>query len=140
MLAQPLERLHSDLLNSLLPLQVPVNEVVVITIDEASFAAFATRWPWPRELHGRLVEKLHAAGARQIVFDLLFAEPSDPQSDGYFAAAIATASAGTGAVILAADTSTADPQNSTRLAMPVRVTKPLPLFTKAGARVGFAGV
>jgi adenylate cyclase len=139
-LAQPLERLHSGLLNSLLPLQVPVDEVVVITIDEASFAAFSTRWPWPRELHGRLVEKLHAAGARQIVFDLLFAEPSDPQSDGYFAAAIATASAGTGAVILAADTSTADPQNSTRLAMPVRVTKPLPLFTKAGARVGFAGV
>lgn len=74
------------------------------------------------------------------MFDLLFAEPSDPQSDGYFAAAIATASAGTGSVILAADTSTADPQNSTRLAMPVRVTKPLPLFTKAGARVGFAGV
>ena len=139
-LAAPLDRLHSDLLNQLLPLQLPADEVIIISLDEASFAAFATRWPWPRELHGRLLEKLVAGGAEQVVFDLLFAEPSDPQSDGYFAAAIAAASAVAGPVILAADTSLASPQDSTALAASQRVTGPLPLFTRAGASGGFAAV
>ena len=151
-LAAPLERLHSDLLNRLLPLQLPLHlpghlpghlpadEPVIITIDEASFAAFATRWPWPRELHGRLLEKLVDAGARQIVFDLVFAEPSDPQSDGYFAAAIAAAGAGAEPVILAADTSAARPQDGPAPGAAQRITGPLPLLLKAGARAGFAGV
>ena len=143
-LAAPLERLHSDLLNRVLPLHLPghlpADEPVIITLDEASFAAFATRWPWPRELNGRLLEKLVDAGARQIVFDLLFAEPSDPQSDGYFAAAIAAAGAGAEPVILAADTSAARPQDGPAAGAAQRVTGPLPLLLKAGARAGFAGV
>lgn len=43
---------------------------------------------WPRRLHAQLVAGLAASGARVIGFDLLFAQPRDPQDDAAFAAAI----------------------------------------------------
>ncbi|WP_273209186.1 CHASE2 domain-containing protein [Marinobacter subterrani] len=56
----------------------PVNasdNVVLVTIDEPSLNRLG-RWPWPRSLHAELIDKLTRAGARTIVFDVLFAEPS----------------------------------------------------------------
>lgn len=50
------------------------DDVVIVAIDERSLEALG-RWPWPRELHARLVEQLTLAGARAIVFDVLFPEP-----------------------------------------------------------------
>ena len=56
---------------------------------------------WDRALHARLVERLTQAGARAIVFDIVFSEPdsSSPASDAHFAAAIKKQ----GAVVLAAE-------------------------------------
>ncbi|WP_157726286.1 CHASE2 domain-containing protein, partial [Imhoffiella purpurea] len=54
----------------------PPDEVALVVVDRASQHAFGLsgRYPeWPRTLHARLVERLHAAGARVIVFDILFA-------------------------------------------------------------------
>lgn len=51
------------------------DDVVVVAIDELSVDDLG-RWPWPRTTHARLIEKLHQAGARTIVFDILFPEPS----------------------------------------------------------------
>ncbi len=45
-------------------------DVVVVGIDDRSFSALDRRWPFPRGLHGRLVSRLHADGARQIVYDV----------------------------------------------------------------------
>ncbi|NMT63527.1 CHASE2 domain-containing protein [Marinobacter orientalis] len=58
----------------------PSDDVVLVAIDEQSLDSLG-RWPWPRINHARLVEKLHQAGARTIVFDILFPEPSpdDPE-------------------------------------------------------------
>src|SRR4029078_7759334 len=33
-------------------------------------------WPWPRSLHAELVEKLEAAGATEIAFDIDFSSAS----------------------------------------------------------------
>jgi adenylate cyclase len=52
---------------------------------------------WPRSVHARLVERLTAAGAALIVFDLIFNEPQTPEEDQALAAAIRAA----GNVILA---------------------------------------
>lgn len=56
------------------------DDVVIIAIDELSLDRLG-RWPWPRATHARLIEKLYQAGARTIVFDVLFPEPSsdDPE-------------------------------------------------------------
>lgn len=54
----------------------PLSEdVVLVEIDELSLDRLG-RWPWPRDIHARLIEKLHAAGADTLVFDILFPEPS----------------------------------------------------------------
>ncbi len=43
---------------------------------------------WPRRMHARIVDRLRQAGARAIVFDLLFNEPQSETDDRMFAEAI----------------------------------------------------
>ena len=77
--------LHADLLS-----RAPHEDVRIVAIDDKSLQALG-RWPWPREVHGELIEKLTAAGARAIGMDLLFneADDRDPQSDDMLAEAMA---------------------------------------------------
>ena len=57
----------------------PSAEIVIVGIDDRSLEALG-RWPWPRELHARLIDRLDDAGARAVAYDILFPEPasSDP--------------------------------------------------------------
>ena len=128
----PIERLNIDVLNVLSPSNKSSSDIVVVAIDENSFSAFETQWPWPRELHGMLVERLVEEGARDIIFDVVFAEPSEPESDGYFAEAISMAEN----VILASDLTAVDDGFMSG----VIETRPFIDFEEAGARVGLAGV
>lgn len=65
------------------------DRVVVVGIDEPSFQQLGLQWPWPREIHGQLIEQLANQGAKAIAFDLLFPEKSNDSSDQFFAEAIA---------------------------------------------------
>ncbi len=56
------------------------DDVVIVAIDEKSLDRLG-RWPWPRDTHARLIEKLDEAGAETIVFDILFPEPSAGDPD-----------------------------------------------------------
>lgn len=63
-------------------------ETVIVEIDARSLEELQA-WPWPRSFHGRLTDRLVAAGARQIVFDIDFSSPAaDPEQDRAFGAAI----------------------------------------------------
>jgi adenylate cyclase len=69
-------------------------DIVVVAIDENSLDVYRDRlgrWPWSRDVHATLIEYLHAAGARLVVFDILFPEPDlrDPEADRNFAEVIA---------------------------------------------------
>tara|TARA_B100001093_G_scaffold516886_2_gene596842 strand:+ start:3269 stop:5230 length:1962 start_codon:yes stop_codon:yes gene_type:complete len=131
-LSGPLERLNIDLLNFQAPSSKPINDIVIVGIDEESFAAFDTQWPWPREFHGMLVERLVEEGASQIIFDVIFSEPSNEESDNFFAQKIADA----GNVILASDLSVTESAFVSGLIE----TRPIQIFEDAGAKVGLAGV
>ena len=61
-------------------------DIVLVEIDNASIDALG-RWPWPRELHAQLVNRLADAGAAAVVYDVLFTEPS--AGDAQFAQALA---------------------------------------------------
>ena len=50
-------------------------KVAIVTIDEKSLQEIG-RWPWSRKLVGRLFEELVSRGARLVVPDIFFAEPS----------------------------------------------------------------
>ncbi len=78
-------------LRELLNPAFPVSSVVIVAIDDDSLAKIG-RWPWPRTLHAKLLDRLREAGARAVGFDLLFDEPSrDPGDDRHLAAAISRA-------------------------------------------------
>ncbi|MFZ5723812.1 MAG: CHASE2 domain-containing protein [Pseudomonadota bacterium] len=75
--------------------QLPA-DIVVIDIDQKSLEdmnAAAGSWPWPRAVHGELIEALRQAQPKAIVFDLLLNEADTfrPESDEYFSAVVAAA-------------------------------------------------
>ena len=62
--------------------ELPAPEsIMIVAIDEPSMAEIGRQWPWPRSLHARLIQQLNKAGAKVIGFDILFAEPSEPDED-----------------------------------------------------------
>ncbi|HOA29643.1 MAG TPA: CHASE2 domain-containing protein, partial [Candidatus Cloacimonadota bacterium] len=50
------------------------NDIVIITIDDATDSALDTRWPYPREYHAKLIENLFKLGVKQVIFDVAFTE------------------------------------------------------------------
>ncbi len=88
-LAGLFERLEMDLYDAwfrLRGVQDPGNQVVIVAIDEPSLEELG-RFPWPRSVHGRLLEKLKEA--RVVGFDLDFGVPTVPAEDQALAAAVA---------------------------------------------------
>ncbi|MBI1384234.1 MAG: CHASE2 domain-containing protein [Rhizobiales bacterium] len=78
----PLERarfIAFDLLQNLAPRTPDPNHPVrIVDVDQASLAAIG-RWPWPRDVLARLIEKLDALGAKVIAFDFVFPDAeADP--------------------------------------------------------------
>lgn len=61
--------------------------IAVVEISDDSIAKIG-RWPWGREWHATLIRILSDLGARAIVFDVIFSEPSDPQKDELLAEAM----------------------------------------------------
>jgi CHASE2 domain-containing sensor protein len=59
----------------------PVRGLLVVGIDAKTFGKLQKRWPFPRSLHGQMVRHLHAAGAREIVYDVQFTEPTRRRQD-----------------------------------------------------------
>jgi len=110
----------------------PPSDIVVVAIDEPSFGELRLQWPWPRRLHAALIDALVAGGAGTIVFDLLFAEPSNPVDDDELARAVRAA----GNVVLASDRATV----TDRAYELQQWTEPLPALAQAAAAVGAAGM
>lgn len=96
--------------------RAPSGQVLIVEIDERSIAALG-RYPWDRRIHGQLVERLAALGARAIGLDLLLSEPSQPDEDRALASAMEKA----GNVYLAAHVAELPgPPSNRREGAPVR--------------------
>jgi len=65
----------------------PGPETVIAAIDEKSINKLG-RFPWPRSVWGRVVDRLTADGAKVIVFDVFFTEPENVESDDMLQQAI----------------------------------------------------
>ncbi|CAH2031622.1 CHASE2 domain-containing protein [Trichlorobacter ammonificans] len=68
----------------------PDKDVVVVAIDHASIKEMG-RWPWSREVTGRLIENLASYGAKVTALDIVFSEPQNPAADAALARSIARA-------------------------------------------------
>ena len=71
-------------------------QIHIVEIDAKSIREIA-RWPWPRDRHAAAIDRLMAAGARSIAFDVDFSSLSDPATDARLALALDRAG---GSVIL----------------------------------------
>ncbi|TFZ01968.1 CHASE2 domain-containing serine/threonine-protein kinase [Ramlibacter humi] len=72
-LFEALERRFYDTASSQSSRQ-PSDRIAVIAIDDQSIANIG-RWPWPRDVHAELIDKLAAAKAKTIVYNSFFFEP-----------------------------------------------------------------
>lgn len=72
----------------------PSDQVVIVDIDQKSLEEMnddAGSWPWPRSVHGELIDAIASQHPQAIVFDILFNEPDmfRPEHDAVFAEAVA---------------------------------------------------
>ena len=70
------------------------DRVVIVDIDQKSLEELndeAGSWPWPRSVHGELIEQIARQHPQAIAFDILFNEPDvfRPEHDQAFAQAVA---------------------------------------------------
>ena len=68
-------------------------EIVLVAVDQGSLEAARSQginWPWPRQMYAPILQFCAAAGARAVVFDILFTEPSSYglEDDRVFADAV----------------------------------------------------
>jgi len=81
------DRALYDLFSAIAP-PAPSDDVVIVAFDERSLAEIG-RWPWRRDVHTDLVERISAQSPAAIGLDLLLSEPDpDPAADQRLAAAL----------------------------------------------------
>ncbi len=105
------------------------SNILVVDIDDRSLAELGA-WPWSRATHAQMVDRLSQAGAKTIVYDVLFSEAGDPAQDQALGEAIAKS----GKVWL--------PQflANTGADTPPRVVGSIPAIAQGAAGVGLAHV
>jgi adenylate cyclase len=54
----------------------PPGDLVVVGIDATTQQQLNEQWPFPRNFHARVIDRLRADGAKVIAVDIAFAEPS----------------------------------------------------------------
>jgi len=82
--------------NQLFALRGPIaprTPIVIVSIDEDSFDELDLQWPWPRALHGKLLDVISKGKPAAIGLDVVFSEPSarGAEDDRALGAAIARA-------------------------------------------------
>ena len=86
-LLEPLDRLAYDLQIRTAERE-PLEDIVIVAIDKYSLDEIG-RWPWPRDVHAKFLEKITQVQPKSVVMDIVFSEPSDVfQNDYVLASAI----------------------------------------------------
>ncbi|HEV7373395.1 MAG TPA: CHASE2 domain-containing protein [Pyrinomonadaceae bacterium] len=106
----------------------PPDDIVIVSIDEASIARFG-RFPWPRQLTARALDTISSAQPKAIAIDILYSEPTEGTDDTALAEAINR----TGNTVVAAQLVETTEEGG---ASAIRWLRPLPGIEAAAAGVG----
>ncbi len=71
--------------------QPPPKDVVVVAIDDVTFDDLQQQWPFPRSMHGKVLDRLRADGAKVVGYDVQFTEPTTNREDNALIDAVARA-------------------------------------------------
>jgi adenylate cyclase len=118
---QPYSLKTLDILFRLAPLPPASPLVVLVTVDQPDIDFFKEQginWPWPRQLYGPIVDFCRRGGARAVIFDLLYTEPSfyGPEDDQELAKAATAAGNAVFACFLTREVKGVNPQEAELLA------------------------
>ncbi len=61
--------------------RVAREDIIIVAIDDYSLAELG-KWPWPRQMHAHLIEKINAAAPLVIGMDILFSEAESNSANG----------------------------------------------------------
>ncbi|MEI4549590.1 adenylate/guanylate cyclase domain-containing protein [Pseudoalteromonas spongiae] len=67
---QQLENTAFDAQSNIIPAKVSKTDIVIVAIDEQSFAHYQSSWPWPAGYYTNLLKRLNQAGAQAVVLNL----------------------------------------------------------------------
>jgi PAS domain S-box-containing protein len=115
------------------PVRAPI---AVVFIGDDSVKAYG-RWPWSWTYHALLVDALRKAGAKLVLFDVLFAEPPSAAEERLFAYAVRQAGNVDFISMVSGLSPPADPAHG-RLLVGGPVTEPVAPLLAAAAGVGHA--
>jgi adenylate cyclase len=107
----------------------PDNRIAIVAIDKKSIDELG-RFPWSRKHFTALVERASAAGARALIFDIMFPEEESPGVDGALAASLRLSGIATLAAAFELD-----PDGT-----PVDITDNMPLLNSAARRTAHINV
>ncbi|WMW81171.1 CHASE2 domain-containing protein [Undibacterium cyanobacteriorum] len=128
-----LKRFDQSLYDKLLQVQThrAHDDIVIVAIDDYSLKEIG-KWPWNRQIHAQLLERLQAAKPKAIGFDVVFTEAQPGNSNGIISSssdeAFANALKASGKVVL--------PMTSLEAGRGLQAELPLPLFANASRAVG----
>ena len=112
--------------------RAPRAPVAIVFIGDDSIRELG-RWPWSWENHAMLVDILSRAGARQVLFDIIFAESPGAAESGFFAGVAKM----TGNVVLCSHFNALQPGAAGDPLLEGRdLTEPLPQLASAAAGIG----
>lgn len=103
----------------------PHPDIAVIAIDDRSIAELG-RYPWSRDRYARLIDRLAAAKAKAVMFDVFFPEPENEAKDRLLADALNRAGNVALSVVFDFDAS----------GNVAAITRSLPQLERAAIRVG----
>jgi response regulator RpfG family c-di-GMP phosphodiesterase len=69
----------------------PAGDIAVVAIDDKTFDVLALQWPFARSVHAKAIDALRRAGARRIVYDVQFTEPTVAREDNALIGAVGRA-------------------------------------------------
>ena len=69
--------------------QTRPDEIVIVGVDDQTFDEIPNhRWPFPRSLEGRVVERITKGGAKAVAVDIQFTSPTTPKQDDWLIEAV----------------------------------------------------
>ena len=105
------------------------DDIIIIAIDDYSLSELG-RWPWPRELHAQLIDRLTVAKPRVVGLDVILSEPERAPRSGDIA--LQGALTRSGRVIL--------PMVMANLGHGMKASLPIPELTGAAFGLGHIGL
>ena len=105
------------------------DDIIIVAIDDYSLSELG-RWPWPRELHAQLIDRLTAARPRVIGLDVILSEPERAPRSGDLA--LQAALARSARVVL--------PMVMANLGHGLQVSLPIPELAGAASGIGHIGL